>query len=76
MPTYRLFFFRHGQLDHWEQFEADDHMAAIEACGKWPSDGPVELWSEGGRVATLKPVGTQRAHKLERGPRGESKRRS
>ena len=61
MANYRLLFFRGGQLDHWESIEASDHIAALEEAGQHPSEGLMELWSERGKVASFKPMGTRSA---------------
>jgi hypothetical protein len=58
MANYRLLYFLGGQLDHWEMIEAIDHMGALEEAAGRPSQGLMELWSERGKVASFKPVGT------------------
>lgn len=65
MATYRLLFFHGGQLDHWEMIEAADHMAALEVAGHHPSEGLMELWSEQGKVASFKPMGTRSSHQTD-----------
>jgi hypothetical protein len=48
---------RSNRLDHWETFEAETALEAVEKAAQRPSNDVVELWSEQGRLATFRPVG-------------------
>ncbi len=60
MQTYRLLFFRGYHLVRWEPIEAETHLAAVEEAARRNSDDLVELWAEGGRIASFRPIGTNR----------------
>lgn len=55
MPKYRLLFFQANRLEHWEEFEADTFVAAVQLGAERAGNQFVELWSEGGRLATYRP---------------------
>jgi hypothetical protein len=54
---FRLLYMRSNRLDHWETFEAESALEAIERAAGRPSNDVVELWSDQGRIATFRPVG-------------------
>jgi hypothetical protein len=56
---FRLLYMRSNRLDHWETFEAESPLDAVEKAAERPSDDVVELWSDQGRIATFRPVGRQ-----------------
>lgn len=62
MQTYRLLFFRGGQLDHWEMIDAPDQLTALEEASRRPSEGLMELWFQDRKIASFRPVGTHSSH--------------
>lgn len=59
VSTFRILVFRSDRLERWSEIEAADAIAAIQLAAQLESEGTVELWSEGGKLATLRPVGRQ-----------------
>ena len=55
MPIYRLLLFRGHRLQKWEEFQATDHIHAIQAASERSRDGLAELWCESTRIAILRP---------------------
>ncbi|HEY0115191.1 MAG TPA: hypothetical protein VGB54_05680 [Allosphingosinicella sp.] len=62
MSHYRLLFFHGSELQRWEQIDAGGHLEALEEAGRRPSEGVMELWSDRGKVASFRPVGSVTAH--------------
>ncbi len=57
MPTYRLLVFRSDRLERWGEIDASDAVEAIQRAAQQESEGVVELWSDQGKLATLRPIG-------------------
>lgn len=55
MPTYRLLLFRGSRLDHWEEFEAEDHLDAVRMASGRSRDKLTELWLGSSRIAVFRP---------------------
>lgn len=60
MATYRLLFFRGYHLVRWEPIEAPTHLDAVHEAARRNSDDLVELWADGGRIASFRPFGSNR----------------
>ncbi|HEX8402926.1 MAG TPA: hypothetical protein VF628_14655 [Allosphingosinicella sp.] len=57
MPTFRLLLFRSDRLERWSEVDAADAVEAIQQAAQREGEGVVELWSDQGKLATLRPVG-------------------
>ena len=57
LPTFRLLVFRSDRLERWSEIEAPDAISAIHQAAQQEDQGVVELWSDEGKLATLRPVG-------------------
>jgi hypothetical protein len=57
VPTFRILLFRSDRLERWSEIEAADAVEAIQLAAQLESEGTVELWSDQGKLATLRPVG-------------------
>ena len=60
MPNYRLLVFRSHRLERWQEFEADNHVEAVQKAGDQlgENDGLVELWSSDCKIAVWRPPPT------------------
>ena len=56
MAAFRIFYFRHSVLDHAEELEARDLLAAIEKLSGTPPDLSAEIWSDKGKVGIVGPT--------------------
>jgi hypothetical protein len=56
---FRLLYLRANRLERWEIIEADSALAAVHEAASRPSDTVTELWSDGGRIAVFRPIGSQ-----------------
>lgn len=54
---YRLLFFRASTLERWEPIEAADDLDAVQEAARRPSDDLAELWAEGRKIASFRPLG-------------------
>jgi hypothetical protein len=57
LPTFRLLVFRSDRLERWSEIEAPDAVTAIQLAAQQETEGVLELWSDQGKLATLRPVG-------------------
>jgi hypothetical protein len=57
LPVYRILVFRSDRLERWSEIEAPDAVSAIQQAAQKEDEGVVELWSDEGKLATLRPVG-------------------
>ncbi len=57
MPTFRLLIFRSDRLERWSEVDAPDAVEAIQKAAQQEGEGVLELWSDEGKLATLRPVG-------------------
>jgi hypothetical protein len=57
LPTFRLLVFRSDRLERWSEIEAPDAVTAIQLAAQAEGEGVIELWSDEGKLATLRPVG-------------------
>jgi hypothetical protein len=57
VPLYRLLVFRSDRLERWNEIDAPNAVEAIHKAAQQEADGMVELWSNEGKLATLRPVG-------------------
>jgi hypothetical protein len=53
MAAFRIFYFRHSVLDHAEEVEASDLLAAVRKLSGTPSDLSAEIWSDKGKVGIV-----------------------
>lgn len=53
MPKFRIFYFRQSQLDHAEEVDVPDVLAAIERATAQPPYLKAEIWSEKGKVGII-----------------------
>ena len=56
MAAFRVFYFRHSVLDHAEEVEARDLLAAVGKLSGTPSDLSIEIWSDKGKVGIVGPT--------------------
>jgi len=56
MAAFRIFYFRHSVLDHAEEMEAQDLLAAVEKLSGTPADLSAEIWSDKGKVGIVGPT--------------------
>ena len=59
MSEFRLLYLRANRLERWEIIEAETALAAVHEAASRPSDDVTELWSDEGKIAVFRPVGTQ-----------------
>lgn len=57
LPTFRILVFRSDRLERWSEIEAVSAVEAIQLAAQKEREGIVELWSDEGKLATLRPVG-------------------
>jgi hypothetical protein len=57
VPTFRLLVFRSDRLERWGEIDAPDALDAIQKAAQQEEEGVLELWSDQGKLATLRPVG-------------------
>jgi hypothetical protein len=49
--------FRSDRLERWGEIDAPDAVEAIQMAAQQEEEGVLELWSDQGKLATLRPVG-------------------
>ena len=59
MSEFRLLYLRANRLERWEIIEAESALDAVHEAASRPSDDVTELWSDEGKIAIFRPVGTQ-----------------
>jgi hypothetical protein len=65
VAAFRIFYFRHSVLDHAEEVEARDLLAAVQKLSGTPSDLSVEIWSDKGKVGIVGPTRGGGKHPLD-----------
>jgi hypothetical protein len=65
MAAFRVFYFRHSVLDHAEEVEARDLLAAVGKLSGTPSDLSIEIWSDKGKVGIVGPTRGARKHHID-----------
>ncbi len=53
MPIYRVYLLQNNRLGRWEDLEAPDDLAAVEAARSFIGDHHVELWFEHRKITTF-----------------------
>ncbi len=59
VSEFRLLYLRANRLERWEIIQAESALAAVHEAAARPSDDVTELWSDQGKIAIFRPVGTQ-----------------